>query len=161
MQEIVYRRYSRVLNEQLPLPDLIVIDGGKGQLGAALSALERLDLRGKVQILALAERLEEIYFPGDNEPWILSKKSDTLRVLMQIRDEAHRFGITFHRELRSKTQIESQLREIDGVGPAAERALLQTFGCVERIKSAELKQIAACLGAKRAAIVYKHFHPEE
>lgn len=161
MLEIVYRRYSRVLNEQLPLPDLIVIDGGKGQLGAALSALERLDLRGKVQILALAERLEEIYFPGDSEPWILSKKSDTLRVLMQIRDEAHRFGITFHRELRSKTQIESQLREIKGVGPAAERALLQTFGSVERIKSAELKQIAACLGAKRAAIVYKHFHPEE
>ncbi len=161
MREIVYRRYSRVLEEGLPLPDLIVIDGGKGQLGAALDALAELNLRGKIAILGLAERLEEIYFPGDSEPWVLSKKSETLRVLMHIRDEAHRFGITFHRSLRSKSQIDSELRHIKGIGDAAERALLQTFGSVERIKLADIKQIAACLGAKRAAIVYNYFHPDE
>ncbi|MBP3420551.1 MAG: excinuclease ABC subunit UvrC [Marinifilaceae bacterium] len=159
MEEIVYRRYARVLDEGLPLPDLIVIDGGKGQLGAALTALDRLNLRGKISILGLAERLEEIYFPGDSEPWILSKKSDTLRVLMQIRDEAHRFAITFHRNLRSKSQIDSELRKIKGIGPAAEKSLLQSFKSVERIKSADIKEIAACVGAKRAAIIYDYFHP--
>lgn len=160
MEEIVYRRYKRVLDEALQLPDLIVIDGGKGQLHAALTSLEKLNLRGKVAILGLAERLEEVYFPGDSEPWIISKKSDTLRVLMYIRDEAHRFAITFHRNLRAKTQIDSELRNIQGIGVKAEQALLQTFKSVDRIKRAELRDIAACIGAKRASIIYEYFHPK-
>lgn len=161
MEEIVYRRYSRVLDEDLPLPDLIVIDGGKGQLSAALNALERLQLRGMIAVLGLAERMEEIFFPGDSEPWILSKRSDTLRVLMQIRDEAHRFAITFHRNLRDKSQIDSELRKIKGIGPAAESSLLQRFKSVIGIQNADIKEIAACVGAKRAAIIYNHFHSTE
>ena len=137
-----------------------MIDGGKGQLNAAMQSLEKLNLRGKIAVLGLAKRMEEVFFPGDSEPWIISKKSETLRVLMHIRDEAHRFGITFHRSLRAKAQIQSELREIKGVGEAAERALLQTFKSVDRIKAASLNEIAACLGAKRAAIIYNYFHGE-
>ena len=160
MEEIIYRRYSRQIEENNQLPDLIVIDGGKGQLNAAMQSLEKLNLRGKIAVLGLAKRMEEVFFPGDSEPWIISKKSETLRVLMHIRDEAHRFGITFHRSLRAKAQIQSELREIKGVGEAAEKALLQTFKSVERIKAASLNEIAACLGAKRAAIIYNYFHGE-
>ncbi len=160
MEEVVYRRYHRLLEEGASLPDLVVIDGGKGQLHAALNSLEKLGLRGKIAVVGLAKRMEEIYFPGDEEPLILPKRSETLRVLMQIRDEAHRFGITFHRSLRSKSQINSELREIEGIGPNTEAALLQSFKSLSRIKEASLQALAACVGTKRALLLWHHFHPE-
>lgn len=157
MTEVVTRRYSRQIQEGGPLPDLIVIDGGKGQLGAALKALESLGLRGKIDIVALAEKLEEVYYPGDAEPWILSKRSEALNILMRIRDEAHRFGITFHRSLRLKTQSVSELDEIDGIGPKTRTLLLRTFGSVENIKKTNLDTLAAAIGNSKARLIRNHF----
>lgn len=157
MEEIVFRRYSRVLNEGGNLPDLIVIDGGKGQLHSALNSLRKLNLEGKIPILGLAERMEEIYFPGDSYPYILAKNSWALKILMQIRDEAHRFGITFHRKLREKSQTISELSMIPGVGKKTEISLLQEFKSVNQIASKSLEELEAVVGKKRAAIVYHHF----
>lgn len=154
MEEIVYRRYKRVLDEGKELPDLIVVDGGKGQLHAAVNSLKKLDLAGKVPILGLAKRLEEIYFPGDTDPYMLAKNSAALKTLMQIRDEAHRFGITFHRQLRSKSQIVSELSEIKGIGEKTEIQLLQHFKSVSNIKKATQKQLAEVVGLKKAALLW-------
>ena len=158
MEEIIYRRYRRVLDEGKELPDLIVVDGGKGQLHSAINSLEKLALYGKIPILGLAERMEEIYFPGDKDSYILGKNSLALRTLMHIRDEAHRFGITFHRKLREKSQTRSVLDEIKGVGKASQTALLQTFKSVEKISEQSLEELAAVIGKKRAEIVYRYFH---
>ena len=158
MEEIVYRRYSRVLDEGTELPDLIVIDGGKGQLHSAINSLKKLDLYGKISILGLAERLEEIYFPNDKDPYLLSKNSITLKILMQIRDEAHRFGITFHRQLREKMQVKSVLSEIPGIGEATELVLLQEFKSVDNISNKKLEELAAVVGRKRATIIYNFFN---
>lgn len=158
MEEIIYRRYSRVLNEGLELPDLIVIDGGKGQLHSAVNSLKKLDLYGKVPILGLAKQMEEIYFPEDKDPYLLAKNSVSLKTLMHIRDEAHRFGITFHRKLREKGQIKSALSEIKGIGENTETALLQEFKTVENIKDKTIEELAKVVGKKRAEIVYKYFH---
>lgn len=158
MEEVVYRRYRRVLDEGKSLPDLIVIDGGKGQLAAAVEALEQLDIRGQVPIIGLAKRMEEIYYPGDKDPYLIAKNSIALKTLMHIRDEAHRFGITFHRQLRSKGQIKSILSEIEGIGPKSEVALLERFKSVEGIKKAKLDHLNSVVGAKRAMIIYNYFH---
>ncbi len=160
MEEIIYRRYHRVLDEGLELPDLIVIDGGKGQLHSAVNSLKKLDLYGKVPILGLAKQMEEIYFPEDKDPYLLAKNSVALKTLMHIRDEAHRFGITFHRKLREKAQIVSVLNGIKGVGEKAETQLLQEFKSVENIKKASLEDLTKALGAKRANLVFDYFRQE-
>jgi excinuclease ABC subunit C len=160
MEEIIYRRYFRRLDEGKPLPDLIVIDGGKGQLHAALKSLERLDLHGKVPVIGLAKRMEEIYYPGDTEPYLLGKSTAALKTLMHIRDEAHRFGITFHRETRAKKQVQSLLDDIKGVGESTKFALLQHFKTVDGIEAASLDALVALVGRRRANILFRHFHVE-
>ncbi|MEG1949053.1 MAG: excinuclease ABC subunit UvrC [Odoribacter sp.] len=158
MEEIVFRRYSRVLDEGLELPDLIVIDGGKGQLHSAVNSLKKLDLYGKVAILGLAEKMEEIYFPGDRDSYLLAKNSLSLKILMHIRDEAHRFGITFHRKLREKGQTKSVLGEIKGIGEVTETVLLREFKSVEQIKKKSVLELAKIIGNKKAELLYQHLH---
>lgn len=161
MEEIVYRRYRRVLDEGKELPDLIVIDGGKGQLHSAVNSLQKLGLYGKVPILGLAKQMEEIYFPEDKDPYLLAKNSVALKTLMHIRDEAHRFGITFHRRLREKAQINSVLHEIKGIGKSSEISLLQEFKSINNIKNKSLEELMRVIGSKRANIVYRYFHEDE
>lgn len=158
MTEAVHRRYRRLLDEDAPLPQLIVIDGGKGQLGAALEALETLGLRGRIAILGIAKRLEELYFPGDPYPLHLDKRSETLKVIQRLRDEAHRFGITHHRKRRSKGTIRSELEEIPGVGPKTIQELLSAFKSVKRIRQASEPDLSAVVGAKRARLIRDYFH---
>ena len=154
MKEVVNRRYSRMLEENPDdLPQLIVIDGGKGQLSFAYEALSELGLIGKVTLIALAERMEEVYRVGDPYPMFIDRNSPALKVLQQIRDEAHRFGITFHRNLRSKAQVESVLRSIPGVGEKTEQRLLLRFGSVARIAAAPVSEIAGLVGAKLAGTI--------
>ncbi len=150
MREVIYRRYHRLVEEQQPLPQLIVVDGGKGQLSAALSSLEELGLRGKIAIVGIAKRLEEIYFPGDSTPLYIDKNSESLRVIQHLRDEAHRFGITHHRGKRSKGQTLSVLDGIKGIGPQSRDALLKHFKSVKRIKEATLEELALVVGRDRA-----------
>lgn len=157
MYEAVFRRYRRLLNEEESLPQLIVIDGGKGQLSAALKALEDLDLRGTIAILGIAKRLEEIYFPGDKYPLYLDKRSETLKVVQRLRDEAHRFGITHHRNRRSKSTFKSELSEIKGIGDESAKQLLRQFKSVKKIKSASLPELEAVVGKNRAKLVHQHF----
>ncbi|MBD0779477.1 excinuclease ABC subunit UvrC [Maribacter sp. ANRC-HE7] len=158
MEEVVFRRYKRLLNEEQPLPQLIVIDGGKGQLSSSLKSLDLLGLRGKIAIVGIAKRLEEIYFPGDSVPLYLDKKSESLKILQQLRNEAHRFGITFHRNKRSKAAINSVLEGIDGVGEKTTRDLLKKFKSVKRIKEASLEDLSAVVGNAKANKIYKTFH---
>jgi len=154
MKEVVNRRYSRMLEENPDdLPQLIVIDGGKGQLAFAYEALSELGIIGKVTLIALAERMEEVYRVGDPYPMFIDRNSPALKVLQQIRDEAHRFGITFHRNLRSKAQVESVLRSIPGVGEKTEQRLLLRFGSVARIAAAPVDEIAELVGAKLAGTI--------
>jgi len=154
MKEVVNRRYSRMLEENPDdLPQLIVIDGGKGQLAFAYEALSELGIIGKVTLIALAERMEEVYRVGDPYPMFIDRNSPALKVLQQIRDEAHRFGITFHRNLRSKAQVESVLRSIPGVGEKTEQRLLLRFGSVARIAAAPVSEIAGLVGAKLAGTI--------
>ena len=155
MTEAVFRRYRRLLDEGSDLPQLIIIDGGKGQLSAALKSLEDLGLRGKVAIIGIAKRLEELFFPDDPIPLYLDKKSETLKVIQQLRNEAHRFGITHHRNRRSKAAISSALEEIDGVGEHTARELLKKFKSVKRIREASLEELAAVIGPSRAGKVYQ------
>jgi excinuclease ABC, C subunit len=153
MTEVVFRRYSRLLDEGKPLPQLVVIDGGQGQLHFALTALEQLGLRDKIFTVGLAKRLEEVIIPGDPHPLFLDKNSSSLRVLMQIRDEAHRFGITHHRNRRSKGQINSALMEIRGIGEKTEIALLQRFKSVSGVKTATEEQLVDAVGRRAANCV--------
>lgn len=157
MEEVVFRRYHRLLEEEEPLPQLIVIDGGKGQLGAALKALEALDLRGKVAIIGIAKRLEEIFYPGDSIPLYLDKKSETLKVIQHLRNEAHRFGITFHRQKRSNSAIQSELDTIKGIGKQTREALLKHFKSVKRLKEASLEAIIEIVGTSRGEKIWNHF----
>ncbi|MDX9883345.1 MAG: excinuclease ABC subunit UvrC [Prolixibacteraceae bacterium] len=156
MEEIVFRRYHRLIDEKKSLPQLIVIDGGKGQLGAALSALEKLDLRGKITIIGIAKRLEEIYFPGDSVPLYLDKNSESLKVIQQLRDEAHRFGISFHRDKRSKDFIKSELENIKGVGKVTIETLLTKFKSVENLKKQPFRTVADEIGDSRARIIFDY-----
>jgi excinuclease ABC subunit C len=158
MEEVVYRRYKRLKEEGSSLPQLIVIDGGKGQLSAALKALDQLELRGKIAIVGIAKRLEEIYFPEDPIPLYLDKKSESLKVIQQLRNEAHRFGITFHRNLRSKGAIVSELDGIKGVGEKTSTQLLRHFKTVANIKEATLDALIDQVGPAKARILYEHFH---
>lgn len=158
MEEVVYRRYRRLLEEEEPLPQLIVIDGGKGQLSSALKSLDALELRGKIAIIGIAKRLEEIYFPGDPIPLYLDKKSESLKIIQQLRNEAHRFGIRLHRNKRSKTAINSELEGIKGVGKKTAQELLKRFKSVKRIKEASVENLAEHVGISRAKKIYESFH---
>lgn len=158
MEEVVLRRYKRLLDEMQPLPQLIVIDGGKGQLSSALKSLEHLGLRGKIAIIGIAKRLEEIYFPDDPIPLYLDKKSETLKIIQQLRNEAHRFGITHHRNKRIKSTIHSELEAIEGVGEKTAQTLLQSFKSVKRIKAASLEELSESIGLAKARKVYESFH---
>ena len=157
MEEVVYRRYRRILDEEKELPDLIVVDGGKGQLHSAINSLEKLDLLGKVPVLGLAKDMEEIYFPGEKDPYLIAKNSISLKILKQIRDEAHRFGVTFHRKLREKAQVKSVLTEIKGIGSNTETALLQEFKTVNRIRSSSMEDLARIVGKKKAETIHQFF----
>lgn len=158
MEEVVFRRYKRLLEEEEPLPQLIIIDGGKGQLSSALKSLDALGLRGKIAIVGIAKRLEEIYFPGDSIPLYLDKKSESLKIIQHLRNEAHRFGITFHRNKRSKSAINSELENIEGVGEKTARDLLKKFKSVKRIKEASLEHLTEVVGASKAKKIYGAFH---
>ena len=149
MEEVVFRRYKRLQEEGLSLPQLIVIDGGKGQLSSAVKSLDLLGLRGKIAILGIAKRLEEIYFPGDSIPLYLDKKSESLKILQRARDEAHRFGISFHRNKRSQTSLSSKLDFIPGIGPATRDQLLSHFKSLKRIKEASQQEMSDLLGPQR------------
>ena len=153
MKEIVFRRYGRLLNEEKPLPDLIIIDGGKGQLSAACEALKSLKVYGQIPIIGIAKRLEEIYFPEDSYPLHLQKKSESLKLIQKLRDEAHRFAITFHRSKRSKQQVENKLEKIEGIGPKTADKLLSTFKSVRKISLAPDEEIEKIVGKKKAQIV--------
>jgi len=158
MEEVVFRRYRRLLNEAESLPQLIVIDGGKGQLSSALKSLDVLGLRGKIAIIGIAKRLEEIYFPEDPIPLYLDKKSETLKIIQQLRNEAHRFGITFHRNKRSNAAINTELEAIEGIGQKTAEELLKEFKSVKRIKEASLEQLTTSIGRAKAKKVYESFH---
>lgn len=160
MREIITRRYTRMLQEAPDdLPHLIVVDGGKGQLSAAVEALDSIGLRGAIPIVGIAKRLEEIYFPGDSIPLYIDKNSETLRVVQHLRDEAHRFGITFHRDRRSKGQTASALDNIPGIGEKTKELLLKKFRSVARIKSASPSQLAELIGPAKAATLYAALNP--
>ena len=150
MEEVVYRRYKRLLDEKEPLPQLIIIDGGKGQLSSALKSLDALNLRGKIAIIGIAKRLEELFYPGDSVPLYLDKRSETLKVIQQLRNEAHRFGITFHRDKRSKAAIQTSIETIPGIGEKTMLALIQHFKSVKRIKLATEKEISDIVGLSKA-----------
>ena len=157
MQEVIQRRYSRLVNEGANMPQLIVVDGGKGQLSAAVEKLKEMDLHGKIAIIGIAERLEEIYFPNDSIPLYLDKNSETLKLIQYLRDEAHRFGLAFHRNKRSKAQTESELDKIKGIGPASKKKLLAHFKSIKRIKEADENEVIKVMGESKGKLVYNWF----
>ena len=161
MKEVLHRRYSRMMAEGEPLPQLVVVDGGKGQLSAAVEAFDEMGIRGEVALVGIAKRLEEIYFPGDTLPLYIDKKSRSLQVVQHLRDEAHRFGITHHRLRRSKGQVRSELDNIKGVGDVTAKNLMKEFKSVKRLSEATEEEIAAVIGPAKAKVVYLHFHSEE
>ena len=154
MREVIGRRYRRLLDEEQPLPQLLVVDGGKGQLSAAIEALDELGLHGTIAAIGMAKQLNEVYFPGDQLPFYIDKNSESLRVIQRLRDEAHRFAITFHRKQRGKSQIHSVLDEIAGVGPKTKELLLKHFKSLKRIREATVDDLAAVIGPKKAQVVY-------
>jgi excinuclease ABC subunit C len=161
MAEIIHRRYSRVVNEGESLPQLIVIDGGKGQLHAAAKSLQKIGLYGKIAIIGIAKRLEEIFFPEDSVPIYIDKNSETLKLIQQLRDEAHRFGITHHRNRRSKSQVTSELDQIKGVGKESKKRLLTHFKSVKRIKEASEEEIISVIGKSKAKLIIEHFSDKQ
>jgi excinuclease ABC subunit C len=161
MEEVIYRRYKRVIDENQPLPQLIVVDGGKGQLSSAMESIDKLGLHGKVAVIGIAKKLEEIYYPGDSLPLYIDKKSETLRIIQQLRDEAHRFGITHHRKRREKGTIKTELTEIAGVGESTSTLLLQKFRSVKGIKGTSLADLQKVAGLAKGKIVFEYFHQED
>ena len=153
MREVMHRRYSRLLSEGQELPQLVVVDGGKGQLNAAVEVIDELGLREEIALIGIAKRLDEIYFPGDSVPLYIDKNSETLRIIQRLRDESHRFGITHHRNKRSKSQLHSQLDDIKGIGPKTRTALLKHFKSVKRLKTASPSEIALVVGDAKARLV--------
>ena len=161
MKEIVTRRYTRLLEENLHIPDLIMVYGGKGQLSSAVEALKELNIYGQVPIAGIAKRLEEIYYPEDSFPLLISKKSPGLLLLQQIRDEAHRFAITFHRLKRSKKLTTSSLEEIEGIGGKTVELLLKHFKSIKKAKEAPLEELASVVGPKKAEIIKSYEQKKE
>jgi excinuclease ABC subunit C len=161
MEEVISRRYTRLMEEGQALPDLIVIDGGKGQLSAAVEVLRKLDLYGKMTVIGIAKRLEEIYFPNDPVPLYLDKKGETLKIIQQVRDEVHRFGITHHRNRRSKTLTANGLSSIKGIGEVTATELLRHFKSLKRIREAAVGDIAAIAGQSKAQIIHDYFRREK
>ncbi|WP_159946481.1 excinuclease ABC subunit UvrC [Polaribacter septentrionalilitoris] len=161
MEEVVYRRYKRLLTEGESLPQLIIIDGGKGQLSSALKSLDILGLRGKIAIIGIAKRLEEIYYPDDPIPLYLDKKSETLKITQYLRNEAHRFGITFHRNKRSKSAIQSELEQIPTIGKQTITTLLRKFKSAKRVKEASFEDLKEVIGNSRATKVYQYYHSQQ
>ena len=161
MEEVIFRRYKRLTDEGKPLPQLIIVDGGKGQLSAALKSLDLLGLTGKMTVIGIAKKLEEIYYPNDSFPMYLDKKSETLRIIQQMRDEAHRFGITHHRKRREKTAMSPQLTEIPGVGTTYNMKLLRKFKSVKNIRLASLQELQEVLGKSKGQLVYDFFQKKE
>ena len=161
MKEVLTRRYTRLMQEGQELPQLIVVDGGKGQLSAAVEALDEMGLRGKIAVVGIAKRLEEIYFPGDSVPLYIDKNSETLRVVQQLRDEAHRFGITHHRNRRSKSALVGELDGIKGIGPKTAETLLQHFKSVKRLREASFDEVAALVGTAKATILAQNLSSEK
>lgn len=161
MEEIVYRRYARLLKENQPLPNLVIVDGGKGQLSSALKSLKKLDLIGKIPIVGIAKRLEEIYYPGDSYPLYINKKSESLKLIQFLRNEAHRFAITFHRDQRSKNLYDSEIENIKGIGKATSETLLKEFGSVTRIKQATEKELITFIAPSKAKLILDYFKAKE
>jgi excinuclease ABC subunit C len=157
MREVVYRRYKRLLDEGQSLPQLIIIDGGKGQLSAAMESIEQLGLRGKIAVVGIAKKLEEIFFPGDQFPIYLDKRSESLKTIQFMRNEAHRFGITHHRDKRSKNSIVSELSQIQGIGPKTEEQLLRKYKSILAVKKADFEQIKKEIGEAKALILFNYF----
>jgi excinuclease ABC subunit C len=158
MREVVYRRYRGMLEDNEKLPDLIIVDGGKGQLSSAVESLKELGIYGKVPILGIAKRLEELYYPEDEFPLYIDKKSETLKIIQQLRDEAHRFGITHHRNRRSKNAIVTELDSIKGIGPETAKMLLRELKSVKKVKESNLDMLSQIIGSAKGQLVYKHFH---
>nr|WP_294934147.1 excinuclease ABC subunit UvrC [uncultured Flavobacterium sp.] len=157
MEEVVYRRYKRLLEENQPLPQLIIIDGGKGQLSSALKSIDALGLRGKIAIIGIAKRLEELFYPGDSVPLYLDKKSETLKIIQQLRNEAHRFGITFHRDKRSKAAIQTSIETIPGIGEKTMITLIKHFKSVKRLSKATEKEISEVVGLSKAKKIVEFY----
>jgi excinuclease ABC subunit C len=157
MEEVIYRRYKRLLEENRDLPQLIIVDGGKGQLSSALKSLEKLNLRGRISIIGIAKKLEEIYYPGDSMPLYIDKKSETLKVIQHIRDEAHRFGITHHRTRREKATVKTVLTEIEGIGYNYAQKLLWKFKSVKNVEKASLEELQKTIGNVKGRIVFEYF----
>ena len=158
MEEVVFRRYRRMLEEKNSLPQLIIIDGGKGQLSSALKSLEKLNLRGQIAVVGVAKRLEEIYFPDDPLPLYLDKRSESLKTIQHLRNEAHRFGISHHRKRRSNHAISSELTKIKGIGPKTQEVLMMNFKSIKRLKDASFHEIENIIGTKKAKIIWSYFH---
>ena len=158
MEEVVYRRYNRLILEKSPLPQLIIVDGGKGQLSSALKSIDRLNLRGQVAVIGIAKRLEEIFYPGDSIPLYLDKKSETLKIIQQLRNEAHRFGIKLHRNKRSKSALSSNLDKINGIGVKTQIKLIKKFKSFNNIKMASKKELTEAVGISKATKLYKQIH---
>lgn len=158
MEEVVYRRYKRMLDEEQSLPQLIIIDGGKGQLSSALKSLDALELRGKIAIIGIAKRLEELFYPNDPIPLYLDKKSETLKVIQQLRNEAHRFGIEHHRNKRSKSALNTELETIPGIGEKTIVDLLKHFKSAKRVANAKLDELEPVVGVSRAEKIYNYYH---
>ena len=157
MKEVLHRRYTRMMAEGQTLPQMVVVDGGKGQLSAAVEAFDEMGIRGEVALVGIAKRLEEIYFPGDTLPLYLDKKSPSLRVIQALRDEAHRFGITHHRDRRSKSQTASELDGVKGIGPATASKLMRHFKSLKRLKEADITEIETVIGKSKARLLASAF----
>jgi excinuclease ABC subunit C len=158
MEEVVYRRYKRLVDEKQPLPQLIIIDGGKGQLSSALKSIDDLDLRGKIAVIGIAKRLEELFYPGDSAPLYLDKKSETLKIIQHLRNEAHRFGITHHRDKRSKSALQTTIETIPGIGEKTMQTLIKHFKSVKRLKLATEKEISEVIGASKAKKISEFYN---
>lgn len=161
MKEVVYRRYSRLVKEKQHLPDLIMVDGGKGQLSSAVEALRQAGIYGQVPVIGIAKRLEEVFLPGNPDPVMIPKTSSSLKLLQQLRDEAHRFAITYHRDKRSRRTFSTELLQIEGIGEAKAKKLLETFGSVKRVREADPDQLAEVAGKTAGQAVYDYFNSEK
>jgi excinuclease ABC subunit C len=160
MEEVLTRRYKRLIEEGRSLPQLIIVDGGKGQLSSAVSALSKIGIIGTLGIIGIAKNLEELFFPNDSVPLYLDKNSETLRLIQQMRDEAHRFGITHHRKLRSKNQIKSELDEIEGVGEKTKLILLKHFKSMKKIREAKREELEKVVGSSKAKKIIVFLHKD-